>query len=388
MGIRKTLNDFNPSTRVVLALSLLVGVTLLFGFTLTDVGVDLTLWGWDPKPHWLKQYNAGWFHTHAYVPNIFAALTGFLIGAPVALIVLATFTVQREEQAVLDRVNRLSQIAWYNFLDAVIAFDPSERLDAVQNVAPAVETLHDWAYEVMCDYISHIRSPQSDNAALQGKLATIRTVARQFEDASQGLMLRVKDSRTVEMEWSKIVGAWNILDQYVRLQRLEQNLEWFDPRTDAQLRMWMSRPKNPLQEFTDIHGFTTESPNSPVTMQDAAAAMRNYAASTDKELSSLLVWSNSRFGYSKVKGYKQAHRSATYFLISLQSAVAQVEASNWPESANKPVDTDASTFTRTGIRWLGSLRTPEGLAQAIEDLERFQTAGPQPATEPEPEPGN
>ncbi|GAA2400207.1 hypothetical protein [Mycolicibacterium llatzerense] len=139
MGIRRTLNDFNPSTRIVLVLSLLLGVMLLFGFTLTDVGVDLTLWGWDPKPHWLKQYNAGWFHTHAYVPNILAALTGFLIGAPVALIVLATFTVQREEQAALDRVNRLSQVAWYNFLDAVIAFDPRERLDAVQNAAPAVE---------------------------------------------------------------------------------------------------------------------------------------------------------------------------------------------------------------------------------------------------------
>ncbi|GAA2432046.1 hypothetical protein [Mycolicibacterium llatzerense] len=183
----------------------------------------------------------------------------------------------------------------------------------------------------MRDYITHIRSPQSDNAALPGKLATIRDVASQFESASQGLMLRVKDSRTIEMDWSKIVGAWNILDQYVRLQRLEQDLEWFDSRTDTQLRMWMSRPKNPLQEFTDIHGFTAESQSSPDTMQDAAAAMRNYAACTAEELSALLASSNSHFGYSRINGYNQAHRSATYFLISLQSAVAQVEAANWPE---------------------------------------------------------
>jgi hypothetical protein len=383
MGIRQTLNDFKPSTRVVLILSFVVGLLLLTGFTLTDVGVNLTLWGWDPKPDWLKQYNAGWFHSHAYVPNIFAALTGFLIGAPVALIVLAAFTVQREEQAALGRVNRLSQVAWYNFLDAVIAFVPQDRRDAVQNAAPAVEQLHDWAFEVMADYINYIRSPQSDTAALPEKLDAIRNVASQFDTASQGLMLRVKDSRTIEVEWSKIVGAWNMLDQYVRLQRLEQNPEWFDPRTDAQLRMWMSRPKNPLQEFTDIHGFAAESRYRPVTMQDAAAAMRTYAACTPTELLALLHASSSRFGYSNVGGYNQAHRAATYFLISLLGAVAQVEGANWPGSASKPVVPDASTFTKTGVRWLGSLRTPEGLAQAVEDLKKYQAANPQPPAESE-----
>jgi hypothetical protein len=80
MGVRQTFNNFQPSIRRLLIVSFVVGLLLLIGFSLTDVGVNVTLGSWDPKPNWLKQFNAEWFHSHAYIPNILAAITGFFIG--------------------------------------------------------------------------------------------------------------------------------------------------------------------------------------------------------------------------------------------------------------------------------------------------------------------
>lgn len=51
MGVRETFSDFRRSTQALLIASVVMGVLLLIGFSLTDLGVNLTLWGWDPKPH-------------------------------------------------------------------------------------------------------------------------------------------------------------------------------------------------------------------------------------------------------------------------------------------------------------------------------------------------
>jgi hypothetical protein len=102
MGLKGTFKDFKTSTQVVLVVSFVLGVVLLVCFSLTDVGVNVTFGSVDPKPDWLRRYNAEWFHGHAYIPNILAAMTGFLIGAPVAAVVLATFTSEREDKAAAD----------------------------------------------------------------------------------------------------------------------------------------------------------------------------------------------------------------------------------------------------------------------------------------------
>jgi hypothetical protein len=149
MGIRGTFNDFQRSTRVLLVVSFVVGLLLLVGFSLTDLGINLTLWGWDPKPTWLKRYDADWFHSHAYIPNIYAGLTGFLIGAPVALIVLATFTVQREETQVLKRVNAISIQAWNRFRDSVFELCSDQRLSGLKVSADLVQKIHN---DVFAEY--------------------------------------------------------------------------------------------------------------------------------------------------------------------------------------------------------------------------------------------
>jgi hypothetical protein len=353
-GVVKTYSSFKPLTRILIVLSLIAGCIMLVICSSIDLG------------------GSKWWHSHAYIPNIWAGFTGFLIGAPVALVVLATFTVEREENTALERVNRLSRLAWYTFRDTVYAFCTEERIDALQKRAPDVEKAHDEAFKAVQDYVAYIRRPVDQSPeALGARINAIKVAADPFATLANGVMIRVKDSGTIETEWAAVVGAWNTLDQYVRLQRLERDLAWFDPQLDAGIRKWMSRTKNPLQEFTDVHGFAPERKHSADTMVDAANATRWYASYSEDELLKLLRHSSSVFGYSQVRDYNARTRAASYFLSGLLGTVNAVEFANWPESASKPVDATNRAFEKSGLRWVGSTRTPEGMAAAVAEFERW-----------------
>jgi hypothetical protein len=60
VGFRETFNNFQTFTRRLCHRTLVVGLLFLIGFSLTDLGVNLTLGSWDPKPNSLKQFNAEW----------------------------------------------------------------------------------------------------------------------------------------------------------------------------------------------------------------------------------------------------------------------------------------------------------------------------------------
>jgi len=375
VGFKRNFDGFKRSTKLLLVGSFVLGLALFASFTLTDLGVNVTLGAWDPKPHWLKQFNADWFHDHAYLPNIYAAITGFLIGAPIALTVLATFAVQREEQAGLDRVNRLSVLAWRSFYIAISDFATPERLTAVQTDAKTVETSHNWAYELLADYIAHLGPQGAGDAALTDKIEAIGRLAPKFRAESHDILAKVKDSGTVELEWAKVVGAWDTLNQYVRLQRLEQGLEWFDAESDARLRMWMARSKNPLQAFTDIHGFNHDAERSTLTMQDAAEETYIYAGLPASEFQGLLGLGLIRFGTKRVPihDYNTAYKEAANFLEALQGAVSMVEAANWPECQSRPVDPGKHVFPQSTLRKIGSQPTREGQAAVIRELEQSRS---------------
>jgi len=266
-GVVETYLGFSVATRTIFALMFVVGVILCISLWLTDLGIGFT------RPSWVTRYGADWLHSHAYIPNILAGLTGFLVGVPVAAVFLATFTSEREEKVAVDRVNRLSKSAWYTFRDAVYQFCSEERITALRHDIPLISDRHNHAFKALQDYLERLREANPDEL-LAEKADVIRHCV--FE-TSQGLANRMRvDPESVSMAWAGVVGAWNILDQYVRLQRLEVNLDWFDNRLDTRIRKWMSLPKNPFLEFVAIHGFYPRRPDPllrPLAMMDAAHAM-------------------------------------------------------------------------------------------------------------------
>ena len=356
-GVIDTYLGFTRTTQIIFGVMFVLGIALCAALWAVDVGTEL------PGPGWVHRHGAVWLHSgHSYIPNILAGFTGFLIGAPVAAVILATFTTQREEKVALDRVNRLSKIAWYTFRDAVYEFCTMERINAMQEIAPEVEKLHDEAYKTVQEYILEIRNPISQPDPSGSKLQEVRAVASEFFSKTGRLRNAIKGHPdTVEAEWSAVVAAWHTLDQYVRLQRFDRNLKWFDDRVYRRIRKWMSRAKSPFQEFVELHGFSAEADHEfrPVTMMDASHAMSHYAYRPADEVRSLLMVASSKFGHDRVGNYNIAHRAASNFLISLLGEVNHVELTNWPESESTPMKDDPA-FEESTPHFLGSLGTPEG----------------------------
>lgn len=301
-----------------------VGVIMGVSLWLTDLGIGFT------QPRWLAQFDGNWLRSHAYIPNILAGLTGSLVGVPVAAVILTSFYSQREGTIAVDRVNRLSKSAWYTFRDSVYEFCSEERIKALEHDMPLINEQHDDAFKALQEYVGLLRIYIDIPPNLDDLLAEKADVIRQCVlDPPQELANRMSvDPESVSMAWEGVLGAWNVLDQYVRLQRLEHNLDWFANRVDTMIRKWMSLPQNLFLAFVDLHGFYPRRPNPdfrPETMQDAAHALYTYIGMSDSELRTLFEGNSGVFGCVRVQGYEDTYEYALKFMSGLRSAVDHVE---------------------------------------------------------------
>jgi hypothetical protein len=346
VGFWATFRDFKRSTQVVLVVSLLLGLALLVGFSLTDAGVNVTLGSFDPKPDWMRQYNADWFHRHAYIPNIYAGLTGFLIGAPVAAVVLASFTVEREERAALKRVNKLSELAWVNFRDSVHKFCNDKRtIDFVRDTR-RVSDIHT---EILKRYQSYIAlSRQRVVGNRRGGWTTeeeyeqlMNDLSRMLGQLGDAIDAVVNDISyvTFEEEWAALRIRWNTLDQYVRLQRLERNLAWFDEDIDSAITISMSRTGDPLAEFSRVL-FRGDACSTDSMAAACGAVMDDVlldrSSFNDKFLIADDAVPSGVFGHHGVEGFRRQCILAVGFLRSLLKSVENVDGAGWPGSASEP----------------------------------------------------
>jgi hypothetical protein len=351
MGIRDTFNDFKPLTRFLLLLSFVGGLLLLIGFTLTDAGVDLTLWGWDPKPRWLKRYNADWLHSHAYIPNILAAVTGFLIGAPVALLVLAAFTVQREETQALKRVNSISLQAWNRFRDSVFELCSDERLEGLRVNADLVQRIHNDIYEEYRAYrergmqtvpyqsgpIRGARQRGMNSEETDDFQRYLAANEEEFMAQINEVFNRVGNDHSFQVQWAGVRTNWTTVDQYVRLQRIERNLRWFNAAVDAELSHRLSDTVNPLTEFFDVHHVRKRHSND--SMLAARAVVLHDAQLPKEELDSKLLSgqsSGSLFGHQPVTNYYATALKVRGELEALKGAVLRVDREGWPAKFTAP----------------------------------------------------
>jgi hypothetical protein len=287
-----------------------------------------------------------WWHGHAYIPNIWAGFTGFLIGAPVALVILAKFTTERQQNNDLARVNRMSTLAWNNFVKSFQIFYTPGRFKATTITAIEAKTAHDNAHQAVVSFITFIRigrpeaSPFRDPTDTRTATNFKRGIADTYQplkDSVDPITIALEDPEGIETEWAALVGAWQTLDQFIRLQRLEQGLEWFDERADAELKKWLSRNPNPLSVFAGKHGYVAKHKYASYTMVDALNAIRNYNKLSEAELTAEIYSTSVRhFGHTMVNSYAEYAKEASFFLERLEHCVARVIAANWPTSEIRP----------------------------------------------------
>nr|WP_090280579.1 hypothetical protein [Mycolicibacterium komanii]CRL76706.1 hypothetical protein CPGR_04576 [Mycolicibacterium komanii] len=351
MGVRKTFNDFKRLKRIGLLTSLVVGVLLLTALTLTDFGVNVTIGSWDPKPEWLRQFDAEWFNSHAYIPNILAAITGFLIGVPIALVVLATFTDEREERAKTSRVDRQSAVAWIQFRNAGVRFANIDRIASLIDTTERVQQAHDEAISILQHYRETmpdlanrlLEDPEDRENRMDTFNSTVSTVISHSHKWLQ--LLEEVDSamgsrRAVHAQWLMVLTHWATLDQYIRLQRLEIGQPLFeDDERTAYLRDFLSgNHPNPLAEFLDAQEDDTNA-----THDNMAAACHKFWRYAELSLPLFelrcgrTAGKDIEFPHIPVKNYRNKATTAANALTSLRRHISMLEINDWPKNARELV---------------------------------------------------
>lgn len=320
MGFVTTFRSFKGRTQALIALSFFIGVVLL-----------VVMWEIDLRSQWL--------HNHAYIPNILAGFTGFLIGAPVALVILATFTVEREEQVALDRVNRISAHAWRDFRSAAYEFCSDTRIQCLEGYeVGAIESI---SREVQARFYKYPirRAAQIPTDEDREKLiADVQQKLPTWELAISQVNKSIPRYEVLQVEWSDIRSKWAILDQYVRLQRLERGLRWFGNDTNAALREYMSAQLNPIRNFTIMHDRDYSEGSSHRNVELALDSARRYLILGTDDLSNRLGSSMTDFPHQQVVGYAAVAQRCAESLRQLREFVEQVDAAGWPESETNPIE--------------------------------------------------
>jgi hypothetical protein len=188
--------------------------------------------------------------------------------------------------------------------------------------------------------LDYLPEPKKDARTTTDFHDALKGCYEPLQASVQPITKAIKDYETIDTQWSAVVGAWQTLDQFIRLQRLEQGLDWFfpkEPQVDAEMRKWLSRNPNPLTDFAHVHGYATTEEYGRTTMVNAVNAVKNYSLLSEGEIGPVLGSSNHRlFGYNEVDNYQKHAREASFFLERLAFCISRINESNWPASATKP----------------------------------------------------
>ena len=316
---------FSAATLVVLGLMFIAGVVLCVSLWLTDVGIGFA------QPYWLTRFNGDWLRSHSYIPNILAGFTGFLVGVPVALVVLQTVIGKREDNVEIAKAKRVSAAAWGDFHCAASELVSSVRRTALLNDAPTnVYPI----YEDIFDRLRAYRGEQPFVPPTQEQydelIAYLKAKEAKFKAEIDSVTTKVGNTDALQKLWSRVLSTWSVVNVYVRSRRIELNLPWFDDDSNSTLVTALATTANPLSEFTHVHnGFGAE---PPASMDMAHTWVRSYLHWDKDKLDRVLQSDAKAFGIEGVDNYRERAQQAGLFLTGLHSTIKQINEDGWPYS--------------------------------------------------------
>jgi hypothetical protein len=308
--------------------------------------LGLCLLGWcssvDFPPSWWPR----WLHNTGYEQNILAAFTSFLIGVPVALILLERVKSNYAQNVQIDAVNRISRAAWSDFSNAVIELCSDERQNALHmtedntSATDQVRIEHDVIIDRMIlsrDRIKANRNLVSTEVReLQEFLREHRPIlSEKLEVAKQ----QVGTRSTLERPWAMILALWEVLDAHVRLRRLEYRLEPIDETYYIRIRNSMTRPDNPIFEFTRVNE-QIGTRMIAESISDVLIMLKELENYPEDKFAVALDKFDEFFGRNGISDYLSRSFSAFSFVQHLRLSVEFVTLSGWPENAKKPTRED------------------------------------------------
>lgn len=320
----ETALGFSRWTLGGLILMFVAGIVLCISLWLTDVGVGFS------EPYFITRYNGEWLRSHAYIPNILAGITGFLVGVPVALVVLQTVIGRRDDNIELAKAKRVSAAAWGEFRSAVVEYASPERRNALLNDALTdVYPLYEEIFNRLKAYRGEKPFASPTQQQYDELVTFLRAKEPKFKTEIDLVTKKVGNIDELLKIWSRVLSTWSVVNVYVRSRRLEFGLPWFSDDSNALLISALSTPESPLSDFTHVHnGFGIR---PPASMDMAHNWLRSYLAWDKDKLDRTLQSDDQVFGHEGVADYQKNAQQAGFFLNGLQSVIKQIDEEGWPD---------------------------------------------------------
>ncbi len=306
------------------------GVVLCVSLILTDLGIGFT------EPRLLTQFNGEWLRSHSYIPNILAGLTGFLVGVPVALVVLQTVIGKREDNVELAKAKRVSAAAWGDFRSAATEFASPTRRNALLSTAlNEVYPLYEDIYRHLQEYRGQkpfVPPTQDQHDKL---IAYLKSKEAEFKREIDSVTTKVGNIDELLKLWSRVLSTWSVVNVYVRSRRIELDLHWFNDDSNSTLVSALATTASPLADFTHVHnGFGIR---PPASMDMAHQWVLSYIRWEKDKLDRALQSDDKVLGVEGVEDYQKHTQQAALFLNGLHQAVKQIDEEGWPDqSASTP----------------------------------------------------
>lgn len=316
---------FNVTTRIIFAVMLFAGAVLCVSLWLTDVGIGFT------RPHWVTHHSAEWLHAHAYIPNILANLTGFLVGVPVALVALETVIAKRENNVEIVKAKRVSAAAWRDFHSAVSEFASADRRHALLNDAPInVFPIYKEIFDRLRAYRGEEPFATRTQEQYDSLMAYLKAKEPKFKTEIDSVTTKVGNIDELLKSWSRVLSTWSVVNTYVPSRRIELDLRWFNDDSNSSLVSALATADNPLSAFSNVHnGFGLEPPGS---MEMARNWVHSYVLWGDKDkLDRTLQSGRKVFGIEGVDNYRECAQQAGLFLTGLDATIKRIDEEGWPD---------------------------------------------------------
>jgi hypothetical protein len=140
---------------------------------------------------------------------------------------------------------------------------------------------------------------------------------------------------TLERPWAMILALWEVLDAHVRLRRLEYRLEPIDETYYIRIRNSMTRPDNPIFEFTRVNEQIGKRTLLVESISDILIMLEQLENYPEDKVAAVLDKFDVFFGRHGISDYFSHSFSAMSFVQHLRFAVEFVTLSGWPGNAKK-----------------------------------------------------
>jgi hypothetical protein len=327
VGLWKTYRGFSGFWQWCLALSFVMGLG----------AASVGLWGEFTQASFMPS----WWSRMPYGVNLASSLTAFMVGVPVASVVLETMTSNRVEKAQKESVNRISVVAWSNFTKAIHDLCSDERIgalmstDEIPNLVKPVQEEHDLIMETLQQCRNTVgRNPNSAPT----EIANLRTFLAQhvsiLESRWEAVNNKFGREYQIRPKWNYILSMWQVLDTHVRLRRMEFQLDPMNDDSYTHILDSLMADKNPIFEFLSLHSGFGSQDGAVSSMMGLRSLMDAVLSFSDERLLWFVNNYSSRVGTS-LKTYDTDAFSAGVFLWGLKIRVDWVTTSGWPAKAGR-----------------------------------------------------